>query len=82
MLDTLPAGWLETALALGCVAVVMKHTLCDDASLAPARAAGLRVLCYTVNDEAEAQRLLALGVDGLITDRIDSFAGASTPASP
>ena len=37
-------------------------------------AAGLRALCYTVNDPAEAQRLLALGIDGIITDAVDRFA--------
>lgn len=74
LLDTLWDGWRATATALDCVAVVMKHTLCDAASLAQARAAALRVLCYTVNEEAEVERLLALGVDGLITDRIDAFA--------
>ncbi len=33
-----------------------------------AHARGLAVRPYTVNDEAEAERLLALGVDGIITD--------------
>ena len=41
--------------------------------LAAARSAGLRTLAYTVNDDAQAARLLALGVDGLITDRVDHF---------
>jgi len=66
-------GWLETALALGCVAVICHHPLSDAATLARVRGAGLRALAYTVNIEAEAKRLQALGIDGLITDRIDLF---------
>ena len=33
----------------------------------------LRALCYTVNDGALAQQLMALGVDGLITDEVTRF---------
>ncbi|MGH6625618.1 MAG: glycerophosphodiester phosphodiesterase family protein, partial [Burkholderiaceae bacterium] len=39
--------------------------------------AGLRALAYTVNNEAEAERLKALGIDGLITDRVDLFSPSS-----
>lgn len=67
-------GWRETAQALGCVAVVGHHTVWDAARVNEARSAGLRTLSYTVNDEATARRLLALGLDGLITDRVDLFA--------
>jgi len=76
LLDHLWTGWLETALVLGCVAVVCQHELWDRSSLTQARSAGLRCLGYTVNDAAAAQRLLELGLDGLITDRIDLFAPA------
>ena len=73
LLDTLRAGWLKSALALGCVAVVCSHALWNSASVALVRAAGLRVLSYTVNDEWAAQRLIELGTDGIITDRVDLF---------
>jgi glycerophosphoryl diester phosphodiesterase len=58
---------------LGCVAVVTAYALMDDAVLALAHAAGLRGLCYTVNDPAEAVRLGALGIDAIITDAVDRF---------
>jgi len=77
LLDTLWTGWLETARTLGCVAVVCNQALWDTASLTQAKSAGLRCLSYTVNDEWAAQRLLDLGVDGIITDRVDLF----TPAA-
>lgn len=77
LLDTLWTGWLETAQRLGCVAIVCDHTLWDQLSLALAHSAGFKTLSYTVNDEATAQRLLDLGLDGIITDRVDLF----TPVS-
>ena len=43
----------------------------DAANVAAAHDAGLLVLPWTVNDVAEMQRLIGLGVDGLITDRPD-----------
>ena len=73
LLEGLWAGWLETGLRLGCVAIVCKHTLWDSASVLQARSAGFRALSYTVNDAAEARRLLDLGTDGVITDRVDLF---------
>ena len=76
LLDTLWTGWLETALSLGCVALVMNHALWDASTVRQARAAGLRMLSYTVNDEWAAQRLIDLGTDGIITDRVDLFSPA------
>jgi glycerophosphoryl diester phosphodiesterase len=74
LLDTLWKGWLETALSLECVAIVCNYALWDASTVTQAKNAGLRCLSYTVNDEWLAERLLGLGTDGLITDRIDLFA--------
>jgi glycerophosphoryl diester phosphodiesterase len=45
--------------------------------VAQAKASGFRTLSYTVNDATEAQRLIALGTDAVITDRVDFFNPAS-----
>lgn len=74
LLDTLWDGWLQAASQLGCTALVCNHALWDVTTVAQARGAGLRTLAYTVNDDWAAQRLLALGLDGIITDRLDLFA--------
>lgn len=76
LLDTLWPGWQAVAQDLGCVAVVTHHPLMDAALVAQLHGAGMRALCYTVNDPAEAHRLLGLGVDGLISDAVDVFAPA------
>jgi glycerophosphoryl diester phosphodiesterase len=76
LLDELWKGWLENALTLGCHAVVCNHLLWDRSSVTQAKSAGFRTLSYTVNDEAAAQRLIALGTDGIITDRVDLFSAA------
>ncbi len=73
LLDALSEGWLEQALALACVAVVCHHPLWNAATVARVHSAGMRCLSYTVNDKAVAQQLIALGTDGIITDRVDRF---------
>ncbi|MFZ2296081.1 MAG: glycerophosphodiester phosphodiesterase [Polaromonas sp.] len=76
LLDRTGADWLDTALKLGCAAVVCNQALWDSASVRQAHDAGLRALSYTVNDEWAAQRLIELGTDGIITDRVDFFSPA------
>jgi glycerophosphoryl diester phosphodiesterase len=73
LLDTLWPGWFELVRSLDAVAVVTNHKLMDAALRARLHEAGLRALCYTVNDAPEARRLLALGIDGIITDAVDRF---------
>ena len=78
LLDTLWDGCLDTARSLGCVALVCNHALWDAALVAQVKGMGMRTLSYTVNDDWAAQRLIALGTDGIITDRVDLF----SPATP
>jgi glycerophosphoryl diester phosphodiesterase len=73
LLHTLWDGWLEAALQLDCVAIVCKHTLWNSANVTQAKSAGFRALSYTVNDAPTAQGMLKLGIDGIITDRVDLF---------
>ncbi|CAK0748373.1 hypothetical protein WCLP8_1880022 [uncultured Gammaproteobacteria bacterium] len=72
LLDTLWNGWLEAAQSLGCVALVCKHRLWDATSVAQTKAAGLRCLSYTVNDEPTVKRLTDLGTDGIMRKSLKS----------
>ena len=73
LLDTLWDGCLDIARQLDCVAVVCNHALWDAALVARVRGQGMRCLSYTVNDEWAAERLIGLGTDGLVTDRVELF---------
>jgi len=65
--------WRGHATRLRCQAIVCNHELWNAESVARAKSAGFRLLSYTVNDDQEVQRLLDLGTDGVITDRVDRF---------
>ncbi|MBL8324571.1 MAG: glycerophosphodiester phosphodiesterase [Rubrivivax sp.] len=73
LLDTLWEGWAGVAQALDCAAVITQYRLMTAEVIGAVHAAGRRALCYTVNDAAEARRLLGLGIDGIITDAVDRF---------
>ena len=76
LLDTLWDGWADIATRLQCAAIVCNHALWDAALVAKVHAMGMRALSYTVNDEWAAERLIALGTDGIVTDRVDLFSPA------
>ena len=73
LLSKLWPVWLETSLRLRCHAVIFEQDLWDASSMALAKGAGFKTLSFTVNDEQQVQRLEALGIDGIITDRVDVF---------
>jgi glycerophosphoryl diester phosphodiesterase len=81
LLDALWSGWEAVTAELGCVGAVLNHTLIDTRLTSQLRGMGLHLGCYTVNDPVDAQRLLALGVDSLITDAVDRFSPVA-PATP
>lgn len=49
-----------------------EHPTLTRARIEEAHALGLRVLAWTVNDPADVARMIAWGVDGVITDRPDT----------
>lgn len=73
LLDTLRPGWLEEASGLACVAIVANYGVLDAAVIRRVHDAGMRALCYTVNDPASATWLLGCGIDGIVTDAVDRF---------
>ena len=74
LLGELPADWLDRCRALECVALDASHRVLDSATIAAAKAAGLRVLSYTINEPARAAELRAAGLDCVITDAVDLIA--------
>jgi glycerophosphoryl diester phosphodiesterase len=76
LLKSLPADWLALAHRLQCAAVIAQHALLDSNVIAAIHGAGMKAGCYTVNDEWEAARLKAAGIDFIITDRVDLFSPA------
>ncbi len=62
------------AVGVGAAFLGLHASLCDEAVITAARAAGVAVGVFTVNDESEMRRLAALGVDVIISDRADLVA--------
>jgi glycerophosphoryl diester phosphodiesterase len=62
---------VRSAQALGASDLGLEYALVDEAVVTAARAAGIVLAAWTVNDETTMQRLLALGVDIVTTDRPD-----------
>jgi glycerophosphoryl diester phosphodiesterase len=80
---TLPRGWiveepwdgdLAPLAPLEAASVHVEHVLVTPDLVSRAHTAGYRLLAWTVNDVARGRELLALGVDGLITDNLREFA--------
>jgi glycerophosphoryl diester phosphodiesterase len=78
LLDTLWPGYMEMAATLDCVAIITNHRWMDASLLAQIHAAGRRALVYTVNDAARARELIAIGIDGIVTDAVDVFSPRAT----
>ena len=70
------ATFLVLAVLFVGLTIVCNHALWDRATVAQVHGGGMRCLSYTVNDEWAAKRLVDLGTDGIITDRVDLFCPA------
>ncbi len=72
-------GWGQLVRRLGAVALHCRGDAATPEVLAEAQALGVAVRCYTINEPRMAERLFALGVEALFTDRLDLFASDPPP---
>lgn len=73
LMDEWQSDWRELTARLECVSIHLNHRLLDEARVAAIKAAGLKILVYTVNNPQRAATLLRWGVDCICTDRIDEI---------
>ncbi|MEG2034290.1 MAG: glycerophosphodiester phosphodiesterase family protein, partial [Janthinobacterium sp.] len=71
LVEAIPAGWARTAEELGVVALHCDHRQLTPELAREVKEAGYGLFCYPVNTPERASELLAWGVDGFCTDRID-----------
>ena len=79
LFDAIPRNWEPRARNLGAMAIHANHKHLTAHLARDIRLAGFGLFCYTVNQPLRARELLAWGIDGFCTDRIDligpDFAG-------
>jgi len=63
--------WQQMTESLDCISVHFNHKVLNQERVTALKAAGLRILVYTVNQPERARALLSWGVDAICTDRID-----------
>jgi glycerophosphoryl diester phosphodiesterase len=73
LVEKIPVDWRRQMRALDCVALHCNYEAVSPELAEEIHTAGYAVLCWTVNDPAEARRLLAWGVDCLVTDALDAI---------
>ena len=66
--EGIEGDWRAKARAMGTVSLHLDQELIDPAFIAEARAEGLEVFVYTLNDAERAQMLFSAGLSGLFTD--------------
>ena len=71
LLDEWRDDWQTLTSRLGCVSIHLNHRVLDEARVDALRAAGLKILVYTVNNPQRARELLRWGVNCICTDAID-----------
>jgi glycerophosphoryl diester phosphodiesterase len=73
LVNRIPDNWRAKLERLSCVALDCNVIFLSDEQVRAVKTAGYKLLVYTCNDSERAAKLLALGVDGIITDAIDEI---------
>jgi glycerophosphoryl diester phosphodiesterase len=71
LVDKIPGDWRDAMKRLACVALHCNHKSLTEKLAAEIHGAGYSILLWTVNDPSDAQRLLKMGADCLVTDALD-----------
>jgi glycerophosphoryl diester phosphodiesterase len=71
LVGRIPPDWQVRMHKLGCVALHCNYRELTETLAKAIQSAGYAVLCWTVNDPAEARKLFDWGVDCIVTDRLD-----------
>ncbi len=79
MRASVPLRLPRLARRVGASAVMLQHRLVTESSVERAHSAGLPVLAWTVDEPAELSRVVAAGVDGVITNDPRIFAATLNP---
>ncbi|MBC8339059.1 MAG: glycerophosphodiester phosphodiesterase [Rhodospirillales bacterium] len=67
----IPGDWRERLKRLGCVALHVQAKHLMETQVRAVRGEGFALRAFTVNDPTEAEKLLAWGVDGIVSDYPD-----------
>jgi glycerophosphoryl diester phosphodiesterase len=78
LFERVPENWQGEMARLQAVTLHCNAAYLADDTLSAAMAGGVPVLCYTVNDPAQASLLFARGVKAAFTDRLDLFAAETS----
>lgn len=76
LFEAIPADWREHIMETGARALHVSARALTGEALQAVRDAGFPLACYTVNQRDEAERLFALGVNAVFTDRPDLWASS------
>jgi glycerophosphoryl diester phosphodiesterase len=71
LVNAIPSDWQDKLARLSCLALDCNVMFLGDDDVRAVKEAGYKLLTYTCNDSVRAAHLLALGVDGVITDAVD-----------
>ena len=71
LVEAIPADWRQRMAASGALALHSSACALTAAAAAAVREGGIPLACYTVNRRDDAERLFAMGVGALFTDRPD-----------
>lgn len=76
LVDAIPADWRERMMEADACALHSAANALEADAVRAVRVAGFPLACYTVNRHDEAERLFAMGVSAVFTDRPDLWAAA------